>query len=128
MGQPVVHFGIIGADPQALRDYYGRLFGWTFDTSGPVAESVSEKGEYGYVDPPASGSPTGIPGGVGGGRGHQPHVVFYVGVPDVGAALREAVRLGGTRAMGPERVPAGALVVAHFLDPEGNLVGLAGPA
>jgi uncharacterized protein len=128
MGQPVVHFEIIGADPQRLRSYYGSLFGWSFDTGGPVAESVSREGEYGYVAPAVNGNATAIPGGVGGGQGHQPHVVFYVGVPDVAAALREAERLGGTRTMGPEQVPAGALVVAHFTDPEGNLIGLAGPA
>jgi uncharacterized protein len=27
MGQPVVHFEIIGADPERLRDYYGER-GW----------------------------------------------------------------------------------------------------
>jgi len=29
--------------------------------------------------------------------------------------------------MGPERSPSG-LVVGHFTDPEGNLIGVAGPA
>jgi hypothetical protein len=29
--------------------------------------------------------------------------------------------------MGPDRAPAG-LVVGHFTDPEGNLIGVAGPA
>lgn len=124
MGQPVVHFEIIGSDPQRLRGYYGSLFGWKFDTGGPVAESVSRPGEYGFTEP----ADAGIPGGVGGGPGHHPHVVFYVGVPDVEAALREAERLGGTRIMGPERAPGRDLVVAHFTDPEGNLIGLAGPA
>jgi hypothetical protein len=28
MGQPVVHFEIIGNDPEKLRVYYGDLFGW----------------------------------------------------------------------------------------------------
>jgi hypothetical protein len=28
--------------------------------------------------------------------------------------------------MGPERAPTG-LVVGHFTDPEGNLIGVAGP-
>ncbi len=64
MGQPVVHFEIIGADPERLRDYYGELFGWEFDTSGGVAESVSEAGNYGFVQNPDG---AGIPGGVGGG-------------------------------------------------------------
>jgi len=30
-------------------------------------------------------------------------MIFYVGVPDVEAAQREAERLGGKRQMGPER-------------------------
>jgi hypothetical protein len=34
-------------------------------------------------------------------------VTFYVGVPDVGAALAEAERLGGKRRMGPEQAPTG---------------------
>jgi predicted enzyme related to lactoylglutathione lyase len=126
MGQPVVHFEIIGSDPATLRGFYGDLFGWEFDTSGPVAASVSGPGDYGFVHPPSGGA--GIPGGVGGGAGHTAHVVFYVGVPDVEAALRQAERLGGTRRMGPERAPGGPVVVGHFTDPEGNLVGVAAPA
>jgi len=125
MGQPVVHFEIIGADPARLRGYYGDLFGWEFDTSGPVPDAVSRQGEYGYIEP--SGDGPGIPGGVGGGTGYDPHVVFYVGVPDVDAALRKAESLGGKREMGPERVPGvDLLVVGHFTDPEGNRIGLAG--
>ncbi|GAA4180033.1 VOC family protein [Streptosporangium oxazolinicum] len=124
MGQPVVHFEVIGTDPARLRGYYGELFGWEFDTGGPVAPAVSRQGEYGFTDTGA----TGIPGGVGGGPGHESHVVFYVGVPDVEAALRKAESLGGIRRMGPERAPGRDLAVGHFTDPEGNLIGLAGPA
>jgi uncharacterized protein len=128
MGQTVVHFEIIGTDPARLRRYYSDLFGWEFDTSGPVAKSVSQQGDYGFVDPTVSSGTPGIPGGVGGGAGYNPHIVFYVGVPDVEAALRKAESLGGKRTMGPERAPGRDLVVAHFTDPEGNLIGLAGPA
>jgi predicted enzyme related to lactoylglutathione lyase len=65
---------------------------------------------------------------VGGGPAHDPHVVFYVGDPDVAAELDRAERLGGRRSLGPERAPGRDLVVAQFTDPEGNLIGLAGPA
>ncbi|MGH9213248.1 MAG: VOC family protein [Acidimicrobiales bacterium] len=123
MGQPVVHFEIIGNDPAKLRRYYGDLFGWEFDTSGPVPTEVSEPGSYGFVDGSASG---GIDGGVGGGEGYDAHVVFYVGVPDVDAALAKAESLGGKRLMGPTRTPGIDLVVAQFTDPEGNVIGLAG--
>jgi predicted enzyme related to lactoylglutathione lyase len=124
MGQPVVHFEIIGTDPAKLRDYYGDLFGWEFATGGPVAPSVSQAGEYGFV----AGDETGIAGGIGGGAGYERRVLFYVGVPDVEAALQNAERLGGERQMGPEKVPGGTLVVGHFTDPEGHLIGVAGTA
>jgi uncharacterized protein len=127
MGQPVVHFEVIGTDPEKLRGYYGALFGWEFDTSAPVAAAVSEPMNYGFVERNPTSDGTGIPGGVGGGTGFGHHVIFYIGVPDVGAALDKAESLGGVRRMGPERAPTG-LVVGHFTDPEGNLIGVAGPA
>ena len=127
MGQPVVHFEIIGTDPARLRGYYGELFGWTFDTSSPVADAVSEPANYGFVDRITASDGTGIPGGVGGGAGYLAHVIFYVGVPDVEAALQRAESLGGQRRMGPVRAPTG-LVVGHFTDPEGNVIGVAGAA
>jgi predicted enzyme related to lactoylglutathione lyase len=125
MAQAVVHFEIIGADPAKLREYYGDLFGWTFDIGDAATEEVSARGNYGFV---AATTPGGVNGGVGGGSGYAPGVLVYVGVPDVEAALRKAENLGGTRRMGPERSPGGDLVVGRFTDPEGNLIGVAGPA
>ncbi|MFF2943094.1 VOC family protein [Streptomyces niveus] len=134
MGLPVVHFEIVGADPAGLRAFYGELFGWDFDLGDASTPVVSAPGEYGFVNGnanPASGDGTaGINGGVAGGAGFRPRVLFYVGVPDVEAALRKAESLGGTRRMGPEPEGAapGAFVVGHFADPEGNVIGLAGSA
>lgn len=119
MGQPVVHFEIIGTNPGKLRGYYGELFGWNFAVGGPVAQEVSEAGDYGFTEGET------IPGGVGGGAGYDPHVMFYVGVPDIEVALGKAEDLGGIRVMGPARSPGTNLVVAHLADPEGNLIGLA---
>jgi predicted enzyme related to lactoylglutathione lyase len=125
MGQPVVHFEIIGKDPARLRDYFGELFGWEFDVPSPVSGAVSDPADYGFVNRMTTSDGTGIPGGVGGGAGYEGHAVFYIAVPDVEAALQKAESLGGKRRMGPERAPSG-LVVGHFTDPEGNLVGVAG--
>jgi predicted enzyme related to lactoylglutathione lyase len=125
MGQPVVHFEIIGKDPAKLREYFGELFGWEFDVPSPVSEAVSDPAQYGFVNRMTTSDGTGIPGGVGGGAGYEGHAVFYIAVPDVEAALQKAEDLGGKRRMGPERSPSG-LVVGHFTDPEGNLVGVAG--
>jgi uncharacterized protein len=127
MAAPVVHFEITGRDPVGLRGYYGELFGWEFDTSGPVSAAVSEPTNYGFVSLNTTPDGVGIPGGVGGGPGYDGHAMFYVGVPDVEAALTRAENLGGTRTLGPEHSPSG-LVIGHFTDPDGNLVGIAGPA
>ena len=124
MGQPVVHFEIIGTNPEDLRDYYGDLFGWEFDTSSPVSDAVSEPSNYGFVERNTTNGGIGIPGGVGGGSGYDGRAIFYVGVPDVDAALQQAESLGGTRKMGPDRAHQ-ELVVGHFTDPEGNLIGVA---
>jgi uncharacterized protein len=125
VANPVVHFEVIGNDPAALRSYYGDLFGWEFDTPSPVAAEVSDGDQYGFLDLITTEDGTGIRGGVGGGDGYERHAVFYVGVPDVEAALAQAEQLGGTRVMGPATSPNG-LVVGHFRDPEGNLIGVAG--
>jgi predicted enzyme related to lactoylglutathione lyase/ketosteroid isomerase-like protein len=125
-GRPVVHFEIIGHDPGTLRGFYGSLFGWHFHTPSPVAPAVSEAEEYGFLDLIELDG-VGIRGGIGGGAGFDPHAIFYVFVPDVAAALAQAERLGATRAMAPAVNPSDTLVVAHFRDPEGTLIGLAGP-
>jgi predicted enzyme related to lactoylglutathione lyase len=89
----------IGKDPAKLRSYFGDLFGWEFDTGSPVAKAVSEPMNYGFMNRITTTDGTGIPGGVGGGAGYEGHVVFYVGVPDVEAALQKAESPGGKRRM-----------------------------
>jgi uncharacterized protein len=125
VAQPVVHFEVIGKDPERLRQYFGELFGWEFDTPSPVAREVSEPENYGFLDLIVSDNGTGIRGGVGGGPSYPSHAVFYVGVPNVEAALQRAETLGGSRVMGPATSPNG-LVIGHFTDPEGTLIGVAG--
>lgn len=128
MADPVVHFEIIGPDPDALRRYYAELFGWVAPSGAPVAAEVSDVDRYSFIDSGSTADGVGIPGGIGGGVGHAPRATFYVGVSDVERALQEAERLGGTRVLGPARNDAGGVVVGHFTDPAGNLIGVAGPA
>jgi uncharacterized protein len=123
LGQPVVHFEIIGRDPAKLRSYYGELFGWQFEIGDATTDTVSQPGNYGFIHGATTGG--GINGGVGGGEGYERRVLFYVQVPNVEAALQKAESLGGKRRMGPEGTP-GTLMVGQFTDPEGNLVGVAG--
>ncbi len=120
MGQPVVHFEVMGRDGEKLQSYYSEMFGWKVDASNPM--------KYGIVQREGNTDPDGI--GIGGGIGGMPegmdsdgHVTFYVGVDDLEAALAKAESLGGTRVMGPAQVQE-TTVVGLFTDPEGHLVGV----
>ncbi|MEV0847385.1 VOC family protein [Streptomyces sp. NPDC049954] len=123
----MVHFEIIGTDLNALRDYYGGLFDWEFNTGDAVSEKVSQPGKYHFVDGSTTGDGDGINGGVCGGDGFEQRVLFYVGVPDVEEALRKAESLGGKRLLGPEP-RSGDFTVGQFADPQGNVIGVAGPS
>ena len=114
MGQPVVHFEVIGRDGAKLQSYYGELFGWEIDANNPM--------NYGTVqrEGNTNSDGVGIGGGVGvGPEGYDGHVTFYVEVPDVEAALAKAEELGGSRMMGPDE-PMEGLVIGLFTDPEGH--------
>jgi uncharacterized protein len=118
MGQPVVHFEVIGKDGDKLRSYYSELFGWEIDADNPM--------KYGLVarEGNVNDDGIGIGGGIGGGpEGYDGHVTFYVQVPDVEEALARAESLGGSRVMGPDDVMEG-LVIGLFTDPEGHVIGV----
>jgi uncharacterized protein len=122
MGYPVVHFEVIGKDGEKLRGYYSELFDWSIDADNEM--------NYGIVSREENQAPdgSGIGGGIAEGpEGYEGHVMFYVAVPDVEAALAKAEALGGTRVMGPETI-MGSMVLGHFTDPEGHLIGLVNSA
>jgi predicted enzyme related to lactoylglutathione lyase len=111
MSSPLIHFEVAGKDPDKLQSFFGDLFGWQINNDNPM--------NYGMVN---------LSGDVGGGIGPAPegqpgHAMFYVAVDDVEAALQKAESLGGSRIFGPMEVPDGP-TIAHFGDPEGNVVGL----
>lgn len=118
MGMPVVHFEVIGRDGARLQSFYSDLFDWRIDANNPMGYGLVAREEN--LDPEGIG----IGGGVGAGpEGYDGHATFYVGVPDVEAALARAESLGGSRMMGPDKVMEG-VVIGLFNDPEGHLVGV----
>jgi uncharacterized protein len=118
MGQPIVHFEVVGKDGGKLQSYYSDLFGWEIDSDNPMNYGmVQRKGN-------TNSDGVGIGGGVGTGpEGYEGHVTFYVEVPDVEEALAKAESLGGQRIMGPETIME-QVVLGQFTDPEGHLVGV----
>ena len=119
MGQPVVHFEVIGKDGAALRSFYSDLFGWKIDANNPM--------NYGIVQREGNVAPdgTGIGGGVGvGPEGYDGHVTFYIGVSTTSRRRSPRQRAWAERAMmGPEKVME-TIEIGQFTDPEGHLIGV----
>jgi predicted enzyme related to lactoylglutathione lyase len=117
MGQPVVHFEVMGDDADKLQSFYSDLFDWKINSDNPM--------NYGIVDRESNvnADGVGIGGGVGGSQQFPSHLTFYVEVPDVEAALAKAESLGGSRVMGPDEVTEG-VEIGQFTDPDGQLVGV----
>jgi len=109
MGDPVIHFEVVGKDGAKLQKFYGDAFGWKIDASNPM--------KYGIVDNGGEG----INGGVG--EAPNPHLTFYVAVDDLESRLRTIEEAGGATVTPPTEIP-GMVTFALFSDPEGNVCGL----
>ena len=112
MTAPVVYFEIVGGgDPEAQRDFYGRMFGWQ------LAPVESTGNTYALVDG------AGIAGGVGAFQGGPSYVTVYVHADDPSAALERARELGAEVVMEAREVSPG-VVAGMFRDPAGHMVGV----
>ncbi|HXO18118.1 MAG TPA: VOC family protein [Candidatus Dormibacteraeota bacterium] len=121
MKHPVMHFEIMGHDAPKLRNFYADVFGW--NVAAPIPESEVQ---YSLVEP-VPGFQRGISGGIGKApEGYDGHVTFYVVVDDIETAFGKIEASGGSRMMGPDKVPNGP-VIGLFRDPEGHTIGLVDP-
>ena len=112
MNSPVIHFEIRSSDPDASRGFYAKLFGWEYPEGGFPG--------YTYVETGVEGA---VPGGIGPVQGGNPLVTFFVGVPDVTAALEAAVTNGGSVVQPATDAPG--VQFGLFADPFGQVVGVA---
>ena len=119
---PIVHFEIMagpGQDKQKLQQFYARTFDWKVDADNEF--------NYGMVDPGASKTgERGIAGAIDDSE-DGPAVIIYVEVDDPQKYLDRAVAYGGTQIM-PVTVIPGAVTMAQFKDPSGNLMGIVASA
>lgn len=116
MGTPAVTWFENGtSDPAGQQDFYGNLFGWTFETD---ADSGLD---YTIV---STNEEEGIKGGMWNSGGNVPnYLVPCVQVTDVAAACRRAGELGGKTLVEPATTADG-MTFCHILDPDGNQLGL----
>jgi uncharacterized protein len=117
---PVTWFEIGAEDPETARSFYGELFGWTFNITGPYSEI-----SYGAGQPPQGGiQDTSGPGPDGAPRSYA---IPYVQVTDVAATCAAVEERGGKTIIPATTVPPSGLTFAHVADPFGNHFGLFTP-
>jgi uncharacterized protein len=112
MAHPVIHAEIRSGDPDAAREFYAELFGWTYSDGAFPG--------YTFVDTGAEGA---IPTAIGPLQGGAEAVLFFVGVEDVEATLARAVELGGRTIQPAQQVPG--VTFGVFADAQGHHVGVA---
>jgi predicted enzyme related to lactoylglutathione lyase len=112
------HFAINADDTARAREFYARVFGWSFQAWGPPGFWMIDTGTK------EPGTPLGSLQGrrtlVDGERMNG--LECTIGVPDCAAAERAIVENGGTILMPRTTIPT----VGHliwFRDTEGNVVG-----
>jgi predicted enzyme related to lactoylglutathione lyase len=112
MPHSVIHAEIRSADPDATREFFGKLFGWTYSDGAFPG--------YAFVDAEVDGAPATAIGPLQGG---EDSVLFFVGVEDVAATLQHAEELGGRIVQTAQEVPG--VTFGVFADAQGHMVGVA---
>ena len=110
MADPVAWVEVVGSDGEKLRDFYGSLFGWSFQQA---------PGGMPYWMHTPDGA---VGAGVGAAQEGSGHATFYVAVDDPQAALDKVSELGGQTVVPVTEMEM--VTFAMFTDPEGHLVGI----
>lgn len=112
MNRPV-HFEIHAPDAASVADFFGNVFGWSFQSWGDSKDYLlANTGEQG----------TGINGAVMTSRDGQARVVNTIEVDSVNATARLVTENGGTVVVQKFAVPGVGWVI-YFTDPGGALSG-----
>jgi predicted enzyme related to lactoylglutathione lyase len=113
MPHPVVHTEIRSADPDATRQFFADLFGWTVASEGAFPG-------YTFIDTGAEGGPYVA---ISPRQSADDEVLFFVAVQDVAKTLEKAESLGGSIVQPVQNVPGTSFGV--FADAQGHRIGVA---
>ena len=114
MANPIVHWELMGPDGDAMKEFYGKVFGWS-------TEAVPGFDGYHMVDAEQAG---GVGGAVGKGPEQMPsYLTMYAQVDSIDDHLALITEAGGSTIM-PRTVVPGTVTFGMFSDPAGNHVGI----
>lgn len=113
-------FELMTTNPQAAKQFYGKLFGWEFEhTSDPMEYDmikVAGQAVAGIMNM-SKDVPAGTP----------PHWHLFITVEDADQTAQQAKTLGGKVLMGPKEIPeVGKIAVIQ--DPQGAVICIHQPA
>ncbi|MEL7033540.1 MAG: VOC family protein [Pseudomonadota bacterium] len=104
MAAPIVFLDLAGPDEDGLRAFYESVFDWPTGQAATFAPGNAANLDMTIRKDPAE-------------------KLFYIGVPDVTAALEKIEAAGGKIDVPRFEVP-GTVVLGLFFDPAGNRMGL----
>jgi len=109
---PINWVEVATSNPQASRDFFAGLFGWSFQPSPMMPDY--------HIFNPGDGPM----GAMHGYMQDGPRMTFYIYTPDIDAKLAEAEAAGG-KIVTPKMFVGDAVGnIAHVADPNGNVFGL----
>ena len=104
MPKMIVYVELPSSDVAAGKQFYGSLFGWSFEDYGPDYAAFSDSG---------------LAGGLNGGSDHGSKApLVVIDCDDLEAMLAKVTAAGGTITMPIFSFPGGRRF--HFTDPSGN--------
>lgn len=113
MANKIVHWELMGADGERLRNFYAGMFDWGM-------KPVDGFDGYNLVD----GEQVGVGGAVGKGPEEMPnYLTIYIEVDSIDEHLEKIGAAGGSTVMPRTEIPD-TVTYALFSDPAGNVVGL----
>ena len=127
MGSRPIHFEIHADDVSRAVDFYGELFGWTFEDWSEFAGMPyfgATTGEEG--SPGINGAIMARQGGGGGPGAGVNGAVLTIGCEDYDT-LHEAILAAGGQVAMPKSALPGMAWQGYYLDTEGNVFGLHQP-
>jgi uncharacterized protein len=116
MNAAVIEWQILATDPNAVAEFYGRLFGWQVDADNALG--------YRRITTSQAATATGVAGGIWPAPPTARNFVqLFIGVDDVNRYYEAAKGLGATSIVSPQQLPDGD-ALAIMTDPFGMPFGI----